>query len=441
MFTAPIRRTSLAGAAVLAAIVAIACTDRPQATEPEATAPAGKPGAPGVAVPLVAVDCTANVQARTVSCGVQGPAAGDGHGNLLLGTQNLYVTLTSSNITYNAGTGQFKFDVTVKNLIPQPLGTTDGSTLDPAGVRVFFNSGPTVTEGFGSAAVVPDGFATFLAPGQPYYQYNQVLAQGVTSAAHTWTLVLAPTVTTVTFRVYVAAPVEYPDGYVTLDGELPDYDFGYMHPTTPHALTAVVHDAVGNVLPGAVTFGTSNPACATVSPTGVVTGVQYATCTITATSGALLGSMIFDVSGTGRVWGGAVSSDWSLGANWTGGLVPAAADSAIVPTGVPNFPVLTAPAAISNVTVADGATLNLASFALTATGDVATGATAGSGILASGAGQLNLTGTGKLMHGRFPRALVTGTYSLDGNYHGVAPEAVDKGKVTSTSYNLMIEAQ
>jgi len=440
MRTASIRRASLASAALVAVIAAASCTDRPQTTEPAVPGTPGTPGAPGVPVPLVALDCTGSLQNRTVTCGTQA-SAGDAHGNLLLGSQNVYVTLSSSNVAYNSGTGQFTFDVTVQNLIPQPLGTTDGTTLDPAGVRVFFNAGPTVTAGTGTASVVPDGFATFLAPGQPYYQYNQVLALNATSSAKTWTLIMPPTVTTFTFRVYVAAPVEYPDGYITLDGELPDYDYGYLHPTTPHALTAVVHDALGAVLPGAVTYGTSNAGCATVSPTGVVTGVQFATCTITATSGAQTGSMVFDVSGTGRSWSGAVSTDWSVGGNWVGGLVPAAADSVIVPTGVPNFPVLTAPVTVSNVTVADGATLNLAAFALTSTGDVATGSTLGSGILASGAGQLNLTGTGKVMHGRFPRSLVTGTYSLDGDYHGVAPEAVDNGKVTSTSFNLMIESQ
>jgi hypothetical protein len=40
--------------------------------------------------------------------------------------------------------------------------------------------------------VLPDGFATFTAAGQPYYQYNQVLANGVTSAAKAWTLIMRP---------------------------------------------------------------------------------------------------------------------------------------------------------------------------------------------------------------------------------------------------------
>ena len=68
-------------------------------------------------------------------------------GDLIIGGQNVNVKLTSSNVAYNSGTGRFTFDVTVQNLIPQPLGTTDGTTLAPGGVSVFFTSGPTVTDG------------------------------------------------------------------------------------------------------------------------------------------------------------------------------------------------------------------------------------------------------------------------------------------------------
>src|SRR5688572_9168908 len=42
---------------------------------------------------------------------------------IMVGGQNTYVTLASSNITNTAGV--FGFDVTVQNLIPQALGTND----------------------------------------------------------------------------------------------------------------------------------------------------------------------------------------------------------------------------------------------------------------------------------------------------------------------------
>ncbi|HSU17328.1 hypothetical protein [Longimicrobium sp.] len=438
----PLHRRTRALAAALLALGAAACSDRanPVGPGPGTGTP---PGTPGTPITIQALECTGNRQTLAVSCAAALPA-GSTQGDIIVGNQGVLVKLTSSNVAYNSGTGQFTFDVTVQNLIQQPMGTTDGTTTDPNGVRVFFSSGPTVTGGTGTAAVVPDGFATFTAAGQPFYQYNQLLAQNATSGAKTWTLVMPPTVTSFTFLLYVSAPVEYPNGYITLDGELPDYHYGPLHPTATHPLTAVSRTAVGNVVPGTtITFGTTNAACATVSGTGLVDGVQFATCSITANDGTRSGSMVFDVTGMTRAWTGATSADWSVGTNWADGLVPVAADSVTVPFPLAsgNFPVLTSAVAISDLTVADQATLNVASFVLTSTGNVRTGQTAPSGIVASGAGSVLLSGANKAFQGRFPSVLVTGTYALDGQYHGVAPQAVDSGTITSDLFEMDVDAQ
>ena len=433
----PIHRRTRLSAAALLALAAAACSDR---ANPVAPTPA-PPGTPGAPVTIQALQCTADRNAMSVSCASAQPAGG-AQGDIIVGNQNVYVKLTSTNVAYNAGTGRFTFDVTVQNLIQQPMGTTDGTTLDPGGIKVFFSQEPTVTAGSGTAAAVPDGFGTFTAAGQPYYQYNELLVQNAVSAAHGWTFIIAPTVVTFHFLVYVSAPVEYPDGYIELDGHLPGYDYGYLHPSSTHPLAAVVKTATGNVLPGqVVTFGTTNPGCATVDGAGTVTGVQFATCSITATSGIRSGSMVFQVSGATRSWTGAVSTDWNVGGNWGGGLVPATADSVVVPFPSPNYPVLTSAVTISDVTVADQATVAVATFVLTSTGNVGTGATVGSGILASGAGSVLLSGSTKAVHGRFPTTLVTGTYSLDGNYHGVAPQSVDAGTITADLFEMDVDAQ
>jgi hypothetical protein len=255
-----------------------------------------------------------------------------------------------------------------------------------------------------------------------------------------WTLVMPPTVLTFAFTLYVSTPVEYPNGYISLDGQLPEYSYGSLHPGSTHPLTAQVLSALGTVIGGAVSFGTSDPNCATVDGGGTVTGVRYATCSVTATSGALTGSMSFDVTGTVRNWNGSASTDWANSANWDLGFTPASTDSVTIPTGVPNFPALTAPVTISNVTVADLATLSLGGFDLTTTGDVATGPTGGSGILST-TGTLRLTGTSRLAHGRLPRFLVTGTYSLDGDLYGIAPTGVDLGLLKTESHLFQNNAQ
>jgi hypothetical protein len=395
-------------------------------------------------VTIQALQCSASRTALSVRCEPLKPGTSDARG-IIVGNQGVYVQVTTSNVAYNAGTGQFTFDATLQNLIEQPLGTTDGTTLDPGGIKIFFHSGPTVTSGTGVAAVVPDGFGTFTATGQPYYQYNEVLPNLDVSAARAWTLVMPPTVTTFSFLLYVSAPVEYPNGYITLDGNLPEASYGYFHPGDTHPLVAVVKNAVGEVIPGApVAFSTTDSNCAQVDPGGTVTGVRYATCGIIATSGALLGSMFFDVSGTTRNWTGATSADWNVATNWGAGYVPAVADSVTIPTGVPFFPALTGAVTVRGVTVADAATLSLGAFDLTAADNVATGPTAGSGILST-TGRLVLAGGSigvpSTVHGRIPTFLVTGVYTLDGDVTAVASGQVDLGMLISPNFNLQVVSQ
>ncbi|HEV7590775.1 MAG TPA: hypothetical protein VGO40_21880, partial [Longimicrobium sp.] len=117
--------------------------------------------------------CNGDVRAGTVSCGGTAlPSSARGY--ILVGGQGLYVQLTSSNIVVSPGV--FSFDVTVQNLVPQPMGTTDGTTADAAGVRVLFASGPVVTSGSGNLSVAnPDGVGAYTAASQPYFQYSGAL--------------------------------------------------------------------------------------------------------------------------------------------------------------------------------------------------------------------------------------------------------------------------
>lgn len=424
--------------ALLALLATAACSDRsPTGPGPDGAKPGGEPGGPTATI--AELTCTADRDAVSVSCVPVAPDLGDASG-LIVGNQGVYVQLTSSNVSYNSGTGQFTFNATLQNLIEQPLGTTDGTTPDPSGIRIYFHELPTVVEGTGTVSVVPDGFAFFTAAAQPYYNYPYLLEQSEVSPAETWTFIMPPTGSRFVFSVFVSAPVEYPTGYITLNGQLPGAAYGSLHPSAPVPLTAVVKNAVGAVVPGTVTFATTDPACAQVDGTGTVTGIRAATCAITATAGALAGEMTFDVTGTERVWNGSVSQDWNAGANWAGGYAPAAVDSAIIPTGVPNFPALSADTAIGGVNVADGATLSLGAFDLTASADVITGLTVGSGITGT-TGMLVLAGGTEAVRGRVPNLLVTGTYTLSGELQVVAPGRIVSGRVRNVGHLLRMVSQ
>jgi hypothetical protein len=425
-------------AAAFALVASAACTDRSNPLDPDGglTPPTG-PGAPPIT--LASLDCVASKQTLAVSCKPAESQAGTAAGDIIVGGQNVYVRLVSSNIAYNPGTGQFTFDATLENLVEQPLGTADGTTPDPAGIRIFFYTGPVVTGGGpGSVAVVPDGFGFFTTAAQAYYTYPYVLDQNEVSPAETWTFIVPPTVTDFHFSVFVSAPVEYPTGYITLNGELPGYAYGPLHPSTPLALAAVVKNPLGVVVPGTVTFGTTDAACASVSGVGLVTGVQAGTCSITASAGAITGDMVFDVTGMTRTWNGSTSTDWFAAANWDGGYVPVAADSATVPAGTPNDPALSGAAGIGGITLADAATLTLGAHTLTVGADLVTGTTGG--IVAGGAGLVDLNGTGTA-RGRVPSLWVTGDYSLSGDLLVIAPQTIRAARMHNPSYQLRIVAQ
>ena len=118
----------------------------------------------------------------------------------MLGSQDVFVRLTSSSTAWDAGTAILRSDVVVQNLIQQMIGTTDGATTD--GVKVFFHSGPTVTSGTGTVTVAnADGTDTFTSGGQPYFLYNEILQPYQISTTHVWQFNVPSTVGTFVFQV------------------------------------------------------------------------------------------------------------------------------------------------------------------------------------------------------------------------------------------------
>ena len=256
-----------------------ACADR-------AVLPSVTPGAEAPPA-MQRVTCVARPAELDVRCG--GPAEGAARGDLYLGGQGTYVRLASASPSYTDG--QFTFFVTVRNLLGQAIGTTDGTNPAATGVRVFFAAPPVVTVGSGAATVVGDGTAAFTGAGQAFYQYSQVVAPGATSAPRRWRIDMPATVVEFTFTLYVAAPVRYPDGWV---------DLGAPASTVPTgaavALSPVVRDRFGNPVPGqTVTFQSSAPAVATVDAQGVITPLSTGSTTLSASSGARTGTLSLTV--------------------------------------------------------------------------------------------------------------------------------------------------
>lgn len=182
------------GAAVIPVLLAAACADRhPTAPTPQAPLE-----------PLAKLQCTVSTSRQVMACSqISDGSAGGASFERIVGGQDVYVRLSSSGTSYDAGTQVLSANVTVQNLTQQLMGTPDGTTVDS--VKVFFSTLPTVTSGPGPVSLInPDGTDAFTNSNQPYFAYGEILAPFQISASKPW-LFSAPPNTTFTFTVYVAA--------------------------------------------------------------------------------------------------------------------------------------------------------------------------------------------------------------------------------------------
>lgn len=112
-----------------------------------------------------------------------------------------------------------------------------------------------------------------------------------------------------------------------------------------------------------------------------------------------------------EVWTGAVDSAWTTAGNWNTGVVPDSASTVSIPSDslLPShrMPVLTGPAAVTDLRVGFGSTLALKEFTLTAWGTVdATGTVSG--------GTLWLRGSGAFLDGKVAALVIGGSTRLQG---------------------------
>ncbi|MDB4950229.1 MAG: hypothetical protein JWM27_2878 [Gemmatimonadetes bacterium] len=229
----------------------------------------------GTAIQGVRTDgllCTASIRSSTITCRTPQPQLPTGAHALILGGQHQYVTLTGTNIAFDGGTRTFSTDVTVQNLIPQPLGVEEAdSSVSP--IKIFFNSMNPST-----VTVQNADSSMFLAPNQKYYQYAGGLADSAVSAPVHWSFHLPVGVEDFNFTVYVAASVHKPNGWIDV---VPTPDT--LSAGDSIHLSGTVRNPVGNVTGEPITWSSSNPSIATVdSATGWVHALADGTVTITA---------------------------------------------------------------------------------------------------------------------------------------------------------------
>ncbi|HYH82934.1 MAG TPA: hypothetical protein VEX86_24280 [Longimicrobium sp.] len=433
-----------------AATVVLACTDRANPVAPVAGPGPREPGTPARPIELAELRCTASRADLTVECVVPTPA-GNGQGDILYGGQNTYVVVKSSNVDYNSGTNKFTFNVTVRNLIAQAIGTTNGTSADPSGVKVFFDQQPTTLTGTGEITIDnADGIGTFTASGQPYYAYVQKLDQFQVSSAKTWQFDMPPTVGTFGFTLFISSPVQFPVGWIEVSH--PTYS---LRRTYEKGFTGIVHNQYGKVIEGAViTWSSANPAIATIDPgTGLAHGHLPGTVNLVASStndvngtvaAVQTGAVQATIFGTQLVWtAGATNTNWNDPANWDRNVAPVAQDSATIPVvGSGIYPVLVQNQSIGRLVIDNTASMNLQSFDLTASQDVYASSTLSTGGITGTVGRVILTGSAKLTHGIMPRIRVnSGTYSLDGNINAKAPLRVDLGRIRNQGFRLRVVSQ
>jgi hypothetical protein len=96
----------------------------------------------------------------------------------------------------------------VSNMLSVDIGTRDGSTPATNGTRVFFTSGPSTLSGVGVVTIGnATGTGTFTATGQQYFQYNGIIAPGLSSGTIGWQFNSVIAVNSFTFGIGVDAIV------------------------------------------------------------------------------------------------------------------------------------------------------------------------------------------------------------------------------------------
>jgi hypothetical protein len=207
-----VRTGVLAG--VLAAALVVACNDgqQPMSAAARAVSSLNPSGVRGSFFCTARLAPSGSRAAPTVLCTKNDGTTSGGRTkalDVILGKQTVNVQLNLSGPAFDSTTRIFSLNVSITNLLAQPIGTTDGSTTDSAAVRAFFSSGPSASGGSAGVVTVANasGVGVFQGDTVPYFQYTPFIPSGATSAVENWQFLFAPGVDGVNFSVEVDAAV------------------------------------------------------------------------------------------------------------------------------------------------------------------------------------------------------------------------------------------
>lgn len=231
--------------------------------------------------PAALLRCAADVRAGTVTCREVSPVgnAGGAVAAHYIYLQSAPHALVVQN-DYVATSTEISFDLRVVNLVPQPIGTDDGVTLHSRGVRLFFWTNPTVTDGTGSISIIePSTSGTFTASNQRYHQWDEIIQSQDTSVAEKhYVFGITGTVNAFEFMLGVSTNMQWAAITVASSsaetiavGDSVDLDAARVN-------------ALGDTMAiSSITWASDDPAVATVGGTsGVVTGVSAGTANVIA---------------------------------------------------------------------------------------------------------------------------------------------------------------
>jgi len=125
--------------------------------------------------------------------------------------------------------------------------------------------------------------------------------------------------------------------------------------------TGFVNSETSAVISGSVSYTTNYTASTAVGTSGIIITPDVSL--LTASNYSFVGaSGMITVTGTGGIWTGVTSTDYSTGSNWSDGNVPSSTDDITIPSSPTNQPILSASKSVGSINLIGTLSLNGHSF-------------------------------------------------------------------------------